>query len=80
MKPTADFEDLHAQVTAHKFLINALLIAVMDKGALMKERRDGPHRVFRRQHRRKRSVSGETVPYIEEFRAASPPSDNADRG
>ena len=41
MKPTADFEDLHAQVTAHIFLINALLIAVMNKGALTKERRDG---------------------------------------
>jgi hypothetical protein len=37
MEPTADdFEDLSAQAAAYKFMINALLIALVEKGTFTK--------------------------------------------
>jgi hypothetical protein len=79
MEPTTDdFQDLCAQATAHKFLINALLIALVEKEALTKSdvavlieatvaSLDAANHPF----------LAKVGPYIEEFSAAIPPnSDN----
>jgi hypothetical protein len=71
-----DFEDLCAQATAHKVLINALLIALVEKGVLTRsdvtvliEASIASLDTARDQFLAK------VVPYIEEFSAAIPPTD-----
>jgi len=68
-----DFEDLGAQMTAHKFLINALLIALTEKEMLT----PSDVTVLIEASIASLDAAGDpflakVVPYIEEFRAAFP--------
>jgi hypothetical protein len=68
-----DFDDLRAQIAAHKFLINALLIAPTEKGPLT----SSDVTVLIEASVARLDAAGDpflakVVPYIEEFRAAFP--------
>jgi hypothetical protein len=68
-----DFEDLRAQIAAHKFPITALLIALVEKETLA----PSDVRVLIEASVASLDAAGEpflakVVPYIEEFRAAFP--------
>jgi hypothetical protein len=68
-----DFEDLRAQMTAHKFLNNALLIALTEKEMLT----PSDVTVLIEASIASLDAAGDpflakVVPYIEEFRAAFP--------
>jgi hypothetical protein len=74
MEPTPeDVKDLRAQTAAHKFLINALLIALMEKGTLA----PGDVSVLIETSVASLDAAGDpflakVVPYIEEFSATFP--------